>query len=163
MARHFKRERTRDLALREYHWPRMTKDVSRYVKACQTCYRAKTKRHKPYGLLNPLPIATRPWGRIEVDFIIGLPIIKGSKFDAILVIIDHFTKQAHFVPCQFKHIDARATAKLIQRELIRLHGYLDIIVFDRGTQFINEFTAALNKKLGVKAAPLTASRPQTNE
>lgn len=40
--------------------------------------------------------AEGPWIRIRLDLIVGLLKTKDG-FDAILVIIDYFTKMAHFV------------------------------------------------------------------
>jgi hypothetical protein len=54
-------------------------------------------RHHPYGLLHPLPIPTKPWQSILMDFIIDLPLSQG--FDTILTVVDRSTKMAHFLPC----------------------------------------------------------------
>ena len=58
--------------------------------------RAKPKRHKPYGLLKQLPIPEHPWNSISMDFIETL--LTSNGYDAILVIVDHLTKQGIFIP-----------------------------------------------------------------
>ena len=60
----------------------------------------KTLRHRPYGLLVPLPIPTGPWRDISLDFIIGLPpsLYIGVVYDAILVVVDRFSKMVRYVP-----------------------------------------------------------------
>lgn len=54
-------------------------------------------RHRPYGLLKPLPVPLQPWDSISMDFIEELPSSNGYK--SILVIIDHASKQAIFIAC----------------------------------------------------------------
>lgn len=47
-------------------------------------------------LLQPLPVAGRPWSHISMDFITGLPCSGGNS--VILTIVDRFSKMAHFIP-----------------------------------------------------------------
>ena len=51
----------------------MNKDIKKYVRSCESCARAKAVRHKPFGLLKPLPIGQRPWSSLSVDHIGELP------------------------------------------------------------------------------------------
>lgn len=62
------------------------------------------------GLLQPLPMPTRPWSHISLDFITGLPCSEENF--AILTIIDHFSKMAHFISLP-KLPSARETAQLL--------------------------------------------------
>ncbi|RVW39375.1 Transposon Ty3-I Gag-Pol polyprotein [Vitis vinifera] len=50
---------------------------------------------KPAGLLQPLPIPTRMWTDVSMDFIEGLPPSNGHTI--IKVIVDRLTKHSHFV------------------------------------------------------------------
>src|SRR5260221_2872032 len=70
--------------------------VKDYMASCATCAHVKSPRHKPYGKLKQLLIPSRPWSSVSMDFIKQLPDSKG--FSAILVIINHLTKQAIFIP-----------------------------------------------------------------
>jgi hypothetical protein len=42
-----------------FYWPRMRRDVERYVSRCTTCNKAKS-RLNPHGLYLPLPIPRAP-------------------------------------------------------------------------------------------------------
>jgi hypothetical protein len=63
---------------------------------CPTCIRAKKRNYKLHGTLKPLPIPEGPWQWTESDHIVKLPKSKG--FDSIYVVVDRFTKMAHFIP-----------------------------------------------------------------
>ena len=70
-----------ELLSRDYIWFGMRKDISRYIRNCHVCQRSCTPRHRPYGVLRPLSIPSRPWGAISMDFVIGLP--WSEEYDAI--------------------------------------------------------------------------------
>ncbi len=69
LAGHFGQNRTLELVRRSYTWPQMCEYVRHYVKSCTVCSRNKTPRHRPYGLLKPLPVLERPWDSISMNFI----------------------------------------------------------------------------------------------
>jgi len=45
------------------------RNVIENCKSCKICAQAKGEYQKPVGKLHPLPIATRPWESIGMDFI----------------------------------------------------------------------------------------------
>ena len=67
------RAKTLELLTRSYYWPKMYRDVDRYLKNCHTCQRAQTSRHAPYGILRPLPVPKKAWQDVSMDFVTGLP------------------------------------------------------------------------------------------
>jgi hypothetical protein len=147
------------LILRGYHWNGLRQDVRRYVSNCTTCKRNKPYQGKYQGLLKPLPIPIRPWKDISCDFISGLP--KCDDFDAILVVVDRFSKMKHFIPC-WKETDAKMMAQLFFANVWRYHGLPDTIVSDRGPQFVSEFWTELCRILQIKRKLSTAYHPQTD-
>jgi hypothetical protein len=74
-----------------YFWPRMSKDIKLFVTTCDLCQKNKSKRHAPFGLLRPIPIPSRPFEVITMDFIPELPKTK-NQHDNILVVVDKLTK-----------------------------------------------------------------------
>lgn len=71
----------------------MMKIVQKCVAECLKCQKHKYKAASPAGLSRPLPIPTRVWEDISLDFITRLSWFSGT--DAILVVVDSFTKYAH--------------------------------------------------------------------
>ncbi|KAK4411556.1 Transposon Ty3-I Gag-Pol polyprotein [Sesamum angolense] len=56
-----------------YWWPTMKKDVAEFVARCLTCQQVKAEHQAPAGKLHPLTIPEWKWGKITMDFIVGLP------------------------------------------------------------------------------------------
>jgi hypothetical protein len=79
-----------------FSWPSMKEAIAKFVQECQTCQQAKGEHVKQLGLLQPLVVPNQAWQIVCMDFIEGLP--KSQKFDTIMVVIDKYTKYAHFIP-----------------------------------------------------------------
>ena len=157
-AGHYGIEKTLYLIQRDYWWPKMRNIVKRYVLSC-ICQRSKTARHKPHGLLQPLPIPETPWSSIATDFIVELPPSEG--YNAISVWIDRLTKMAHFVPCSTT-TTADDLATLFINNIFKLHGLPKQVISDRGPQFISRFWNAFCSKLNIKVSLSSAFHPQTD-
>jgi len=68
------------------------------------------------------------WQSISMDFVEGLPSSGGKN--CILVVVDRFSKYAHFLPLAHPYT-ALSVAKLFLQQVYRFHGLLDSIVSDR--------------------------------
>ena len=156
---HFGVKKTEDVLSTHFFWPKMRRDVERFVARCTTCQKAKS-RLNPHGLYMPLPVPSVPWEDISMDFVLGLPRTKKGR-DSIFVVVDRFSKMAHFIPCH-KSDDAANVADLFFREIIRLHGVPNTIVSDRDTKFLSHFWRCLWAKLGTKLLFSTTCHPQTD-
>jgi hypothetical protein len=133
---HFGVKKTEDILANHFFWPKMRRDMERFVARCTTCQKAKS-RLNPHGLYMSLPVPSAPWKDISMDFVLGLPRInKGS--DSIFVVIDRFSKMTHFIPCH-KIDDAIYIADLFFREVVRLHGVPNTIISDRDVKFLSHF------------------------
>ena len=161
-AGHPGRVKTLDLVSRTYWWPRISRDVEEFVRACALCTRTKASRSAPPGFLQPLPVPFRAWSDISIDYITPLPECdrNGLKYKHLLVIVCRLTKMRHFVPVPDLTVETLASA-FISR-VYCLHGAPDSIVSDRGTQFIAEFWKQLSDRLGIRLRHSSAFHPETD-
>ena len=133
VAGHFGQEKTIELVRRNFWWPGMDTDITEYIQACPDCQRDKSRRHTRYGLLSPLELPYAPWQSIAMDFITELPRSNGST--ELWVVIDRFSKMAHFIPLEEDKKSAEDRARIFTREIWRLHGLPRDIVYDRDSRF----------------------------
>jgi hypothetical protein len=94
-----------------------------------------------------------------MDFIEGLP--QSGTANAILVVIDKFSKFSHFIPLRHP-FTATSVAKLFLDHVYRLHGLPQVIVTDRDRIFTSHFWQQLFKLVGVDLWMSTAYHPQTD-
>ena len=156
---YFGAKKTEEVLSTHFFWPRMRRDVERYMARCATCQKAKS-RLNPHGLYMPLLVPSTPWADISMDFMLGLPRTKRER-DSIFVVVDRFSKMAYFIPCH-KSDDAVHIADLFIQEIIRLHGMPSTIVLDRDAKFLSHFWRTLWNKLGTKLLFSTTCHLQTD-
>jgi len=100
VAGHMGQDKTIELIRRNFWWPKMNERIIDFVRSCPECQQNKASRHQPYGLSSPLELPYAPWQSIAMDFITELPCSEGC--DQLWVVIDRFTKMAHFIPLKEK-------------------------------------------------------------
>ncbi|KAF8703907.1 hypothetical protein RHS03_06162, partial [Rhizoctonia solani] len=117
-----------------------------WVECCPTC-QANCCPHAPAIALKPLEVPLFPFHTISYNFITGLPKFQGHN--AILVVIDSFSKFGHFIPTS-KKVTAKGLADLLVAHIWKLHGLLVKTALDQGTTFTGKFLRALYQQLGIK-------------
>ncbi|CAI7850895.1 unnamed protein product [Closterium sp. NIES-54] len=159
-AGHFGSNKTLAGIAKVYYWPHMANDVQKFVTSCDTCQRVKSSKQKKAGLLQPLPVPEQPWQVVSLDFITDLPPTNAGH-DAILVVIDKFSKMGHFIPT---HTTARTeeTAQLFLKHIISQHGIPTTLISDRDPKFTSKFWKELMSLMGTRLAMSSAYHPQTD-
>jgi hypothetical protein len=85
-----------------FFWQGLKQVNDSLIKQCLVCQHAKYENCKTPRILTPLPIPASTWQDLSMNFIDGLPKCEG--YSVILVVVDCFTKYAHFLPLKHPYI-----------------------------------------------------------
>ena len=147
IAGHLGRDKTLELVQRSYTWPGLSTYIKEYTNRCERCARIKPSNLALPGKLHPLELPDTPWTEVTVDFTTDLPLSNG--FDSILEVVDHFSKEIEFIPCN-KTTTALNTARLYLHNVWKNHGLPSSIVSDQGPQFGLQVMRDLCRRLGIQ-------------
>jgi transposase InsO family protein len=117
------------------------------VASCEVCQQAKPERVKNPGLLATLPTPKKAWRDVLMDFIEGNP--KSDGYAYTLVVVDRFSKYAHFVPLVHPYT-ATSVATTYMNHVFKLHGVPKTIVSDRDKIFTSIFWKELHNVTGIE-------------
>jgi len=118
----------------------MLEDVKRYVAGCEKCQSNKPNQQPRRNNLHPNKIPKGPWEVISIDLVGPLPEFSGH--DGILVIVDCFSKMAHYIPISM-NITAQGVAKISWDRVFKDIGLPQKVISDRGPQFVSRFMKEL--------------------
>ena len=142
-----------------FYWAKMREDIKAFIRECEICQRHKVEQLSPAGLLQPLPIPSRVWEDISMDFVDGLPMSQGKS--TILVVVDRLSKYSHFIPVTHPYT-AVSIAQIFFENVFKLHGMPRTIVCDRDPAFTSAFWTELFRLNGTKFNFSSAYHPQTD-
>ena len=124
------------------------------------CQQVKSEHLKSGGLTESIDVPTWKWDSINMEFIVGFPRTYKKNY-YIWVIVDRFTKSAHFIPVKSTNT-AEQYARIYISEIVSLHGIPLSIILDRGAQFTSHFWKAFQKGLGTHVKLSTSFHRQTD-
>jgi len=158
-AGHSGYHKTIQRAKANFFWTGMRADIKKFVRECLVCQTNKHETLPSPGLLQPLPIPSRIWSDISMDFIEGLPLAHG--FSVIMVVIDRFSKYGHFISLAHPYT-AATVAQAFLSNIFKLHGLPATIVSDRDPVFTSSFWRELFRLQGTTLAFSSAYHPQSD-
>jgi len=147
---HYGPQRTSDYIRQWYWWLHI-------YKLCKICTQAKGEYQKPVGKLHPLPIVTRPWELIGMDFI-G-PLLEVNGYNYLWVVICRMTSMVHLVPVNMKMTVSQLSAIYVW-EIVQLHGLLSLIICNWDSKFTLKWWHELHRIMGTKLLMSTSFHPQ---
>jgi len=92
-----------------------------------------------------------------MDFMVNLRPLRG--FDAIMVVVDRFSKMAHFIPTK-ENATTQETGRLFFTHVFKHHNLPKDIVSDRNPKFTSKFWKTLWKRMGSELKMSTSLWPQ---
>jgi len=82
----FGQKKTYEFLQDHFYWPKMQRDIIRFVERCVTYHKAKSKLN-PHGFYTPLPTPSIPWEDISMDFILDCLELRREKILFLLWLI----------------------------------------------------------------------------
>jgi hypothetical protein len=106
-----------------------------------------------------LHIPPRPGHIVGFDYLTHLHAING--FDEVLIVVDHLTRMAHFLPCTHS-VTIEENADLFSEEVYRLHGLPRVLVSDRDSKFFSGLWQTFWRRLGKRLNMSSSRYPETD-
>lgn len=147
--------------LKKQCWrPNLSTMFKTYIDECPVCQRSKpgVQKEGDMGIRHITPIA---FHSIAMDFVTGLPVSGIAKFDAILTIVNLFTKTVILVPTHSTYT-AESTAQIFVENVVR-RGFLPKeICSDNDKVFIGKFWESVMKKMSINLLFTSPFHPQSD-
>ncbi len=140
----------------------LTRHLRQYLRHCPECQIFQTRRHKPYGSLQPILAPEVPFHTLTMDFILALPVSDPDNFDSIMSVTCKFSKRVTLVPGKTTWKAKDWATELLTRLEIMDWGLPKAIISDRDAKFLSELWQTWFNKLGVKLLYSTAYHPQSD-
>ena len=155
--------RTEATISQHFTWPTLRQDVRRLCSSCHTCQLTKRTK-KNYGHLPAKQAEISPWEQLCVDMIGPYTIKRRGKPDLVLWCVTMIDPATGWFEIQQVPGTKRAdvVANIVEQTWLTRYPWPQIVTFDRGTEFMAEFSAMLVNDYGVKRRPITKRNPQAN-
>lgn len=157
-AGHLGIRKTSNRIASRYYWPGMFRDVSRYVRKCDSCQRHKVSQQRPAGEML-IRIPEEPWATVCADFVGPLPRSKHGA-SMLLVFFDRFSKWNELVP--LRKATAESLIKAFRERIIARYGVPKVLITDNGTQFTSRIFRKFLDEYGVHQQLTAPYTPQEN-
>ena len=164
LTRHFSIEWTLELVSHKYYWPKLVKNVKKYVFSCNICQRMKASKHCSYDKMQVLPCSNSLWKKITMNIITDLSSSKhnDSVNDVILMVVDCYIKMTQYISIS-KTLIAMQLADIFFEKIVCHYRTLKEIVSDRGSIFTSSYWSKVCYQVKIKRQLNITFHSQTNE
>ena len=139
----------------------LTKLLRSFIRHCPQCLSLQTRRHAPYGSLQPIQLPSVPFFTLTLDFVLALSVSK-EGYNALMSVTYKFSKRVILIKGKDTFTaEDWAHAFLARLDLVDWDLPRELIT-DRDPKFLSKFWTSLFEKLGVKLLYSTAYHPQTD-
>jgi hypothetical protein len=150
--------------MNNFYWPKMTRDTREYCQTCSVCQQAKNSTQKPYGLLHPLPIPSKPFTHLTMDFL-ALPAVidhaSKVRYSHVWTIVCRLTKYTLVLPLPDGYT-AESLVNLFMFLVYPHFGYPLDIVTDNDTLFHSQVWAGFCKLNSINQSFSTPYHPESD-
>lgn len=158
LAGHMSVRRTQYRIFSEFFWPNMSRDITRYVKTCPTCQKARPPGSNKPVELGQMEVIGEPFQKVAID-IVGPLQLSRNKNRYILTLIDVATRWPEAIPLKF------VTTQDIHEALLTIFarmGFPEIILSDNGPQFSSDLYDKVCELFNIKIQRSSIYHPQSN-
>jgi hypothetical protein len=145
-------------ALVRFWWKRIRQDVKYFCERCIVYRRAKIQPQMAatiYTLHDP----PTPWHTVGIDYLTHLPMSNG--FENVLIMVDHLTRIAHFLPCIESQTKEEIADSFLQG-VYKIHGLPRVPNSDREPKFVGGSWQTLWRRLGTRLDMSSSRHPETD-
>lgn len=155
---HFGIEKTYELIIRTYWFPKLKQKICEHISNCLKCIEYSPKSGKREGVLSNIPKGDLPFETLHIDHYGPLE-CTGSKNKYIFEIIDGFTKFIKFYACR-----TTKTNELIKhlKSYFNYYSVPKVIVADRGSCFTSKEFKLFVESYGIKLNLIASGAPWAN-
>ena len=147
-----------------YYWPNIKEDVTSFIHTCDKCQRVKkSKLMKTHVELHPILIPTKMFSQVGIDL---MSLTESEGFDEdggykyLISAQCYFSKFVELGTLKTKK--AEEVVKWIYNNIICRYGMTDVHIMDNGSEFANNLSKEMYKKLGVNLRLTIPYHPQAN-
>ena len=140
---------------------RLSKNLREFLRHCPKCQLYQTKRHKPYGALQPVLSNPTLFHTVTIDFILALPSTH-DKLDTAITVTDKFSKRLTAIAGKSTYSAPDWARVLLQRFAEADWGIPPVIISDRDRKFLSDMWREIFNHLNVRLLYSTGYHPQTD-